>query len=237
MKEIKIESDKKEKIKYDIKIIFNKCLFIIMIINLILTIYLIIQNAKSNKLNGELSNKLYLNEIDSIVDRDMVGMSYPEIPFRNLKSNYVNGKIVSSFLELLKYLETKLIYFEKEINATKLISFFTARKLYLKEHNVSYDDSKIIEYHDIINDLIIHESTQLKGIASDKYLACKYVEIKLGINLCPHRIDVYDKVEEIDFEKIINMENVILKFSNGNDDNVFITDETTLKDIEKIKKK
>ena len=111
------------------------------------------------------------------------------------------------------------------------------RKIYLKNYNITYDDSRITEYHDIINWLIIHKSTQMKGIAADKYLACKYAKMKLGKNLCPHRIGVYNNVEEIDFEKLIKMGNVILKISNGNQDNIFITNKTTLDDIETVKQK
>ena len=135
------------------------------------------------------------------------------------------------------YIILKLIFLEKEINVTKLVSFYTMRKIYLRNNNITYDDSKITEYNDIINWLIIHKSTQLKGIAADKYLACKYTKMKLGKNLCPHRIGVYNSVEEIDFEKLIKMGNVILKISNGNQDNIFITNQTTLNDIEKIKNK
>ena len=71
-----------------------------------------------------------------------------------------------------------------------------------------------------MNWLVIHKSTKLKGIASDKCLACK----------------VFNNIEEIDFEKLIKMGNVVLKVSNGYSDNVFITEKNTLQDIEKIKK-
>ena len=89
------------------------------------------------------------------------------------------------------------------------------------ETSDTYDDSRIVHFNDIINWLIIHKSDQLKGIASDKYLACKYVKMKIGKNLCPQRIGVYDTIEEIDFEKLIKMGNVVLKVSNGNSDTVF----------------
>ena len=165
----------------------------------------------------------------------MIGLKYPDIEFKEIKSNFLEGKIISSFLNLLRQMEIKLIYLENEINVTKIISFFTARNLYLKYKNVTYDDSKIKEYHDIINWLVIHKSNQLKGIASDKYLACKYVKMKLQKNLCPHRIGVYDQVDEINFEKIIKKGNVILKISNGNGDNIFIHKNISSKEIEKIK--
>ena len=166
----------------------------------------------------------------------MIGMVYPEIKYEDLKNNFIKGNYISSFLDLLTQLEIKLIYLEKEINTTKLNSFYTTRLLYLKKYNVKYDDSNISQYHDIINWLIIHKSTQLKGIVSDKYLACKYVKLKLGKDLCPQRIRVYDKVEDIDLEELIKKGNVVLKVTNGYDDNIFITKDKTLKDLEKIKK-
>ena len=208
---------------------------ILISINFALTIFLFIQNSRVNTLIKELSLTSSFNIKDNDIDKDMIGLKYPEIKFEKIKGDYINGKIVSSFCDFLKQLEIKLIYLEKEINVTRLNAFYTARTIYLKERHVKYDDAKITEYHDIINWIMIHKSNQLKGIASDKYLACKYVQIKLGKNLCPQRIGVYNNVEEIDFEKLIKMGNVVLKVSNGFDDNIFIRDNVKLQDIDKIK--
>ena len=89
-------------------------------------------------------------------------------------------------------MEVKLIYLEKEINVTKLSSCYAARKIFLKENEIQYDQKNLTELHDIINWIIIHKSNQFKGIALDKYLACKYVKLKLGKNLCEQRIAVYN---------------------------------------------
>ena len=209
---------------------------IIISINLLLTIYLLIQNNRLKTFMINIcSRESNYKERNYYVDKDMVGMQYPEIDFQNIQKEYINGKIISSYFDLLNQLEVKLIYLEKEINATKLISFYTARTLYLKKINVPYNDSNIVKFNDIINWLIIHKSTQLKGIVSDKYLVCRYAQLKLGKNLCSQRIEVYNNIEEIDFAKIIQRRNVVLKISNGNDDNIFITDNYTNQDIPKIK--
>ena len=100
--------------------------------------------------------------------------------------------------------------------------------------NVSYDDSKINELHNIINWLVIHKSTQLKGIASDKYLSCKYVKMKLGKDLCEHRIAVYENINDINFSQLIETGNYVLKITNGCHDNVFIGKNNS--DIKSIKK-
>ena len=60
--------------------------------------------------------------------------------------------------------------------------------------------------------------------------------MKLGIDLCPQRIGVYDSVDEIDFENLIKMGNVILKISNGNKDSTYILNNTKY-DIKSLKKK
>ena len=208
---------------------------ILIAINLSLSLYLVIKinNIHINTIENSSFQSDFQNE--SIIDKDMVGLKYPEIMYNNLKTNYIKGNRDLIFVDFLTQLEIKLIYLEKEINTTKLNSFYTTRLLYLKNLNVSYDDSKIEEYNDIVNWLIIHKSTQLKGIASDKYLACRYVKMKIGKNLCPQRIGVYDKIEDIDLEKLIKIGNVVLKVSNGFDDNIFITKDKTIKDIENIK--
>ena len=115
----------------------------------------------------------------------MIGLVYPEINFDKIKYDLMNYKYVSSMIEFLKQLEIKLIFLEREINATKINAFYTARTQLLKERDIEYHDSNITELHNIVSWLIIHRSTQLKGIVTDKYLACKYAKMKLGIDLCP----------------------------------------------------
>ena len=171
------------------------------------------------------------------IDRDMIGLKYPEILYDKIKDDLQNGDIYSSFYDFLSQLEEKLIFLEKEINVTKLNAFYTSRTIYLQKYKVPYDDSQIKEFHNIISWLVIHKSTQLKGIASDKYLGCKYAEMKIGKNLCPQRIGVYNKVEEIDFEKLVKTGNYILKISNGCRDNVYIDKNSSNDYIEEIKKK
>ena len=227
-----------------------KILFIFIIVNMILFIYLFIENKKTYALIKKLHDECSINKIvgkfskdienqnntQTKIDKDMIGLKYPEINFDLHKNEIFKGELISTFLNFLTELEIKLIYLEKEINVTKLNTFYTSRTLYLNKNNISYDDFKINKFHEIVSWLVIHKSTQLKGIASDKYLACKYVEMKIGKNLCPHRIGVYNKIEEIDFESLIKIKNLVLKVSNGCHDNIYITNKTTLNDIENIKK-
>lgn len=180
-------------------------------------------------IDGDNNDNLIISE----VDKDMIGLKYPEINYKQFKNDLKDHKLISSLFEFLQQLEIKLTYMEKEINVTRLVSFYTARTLFLDKKKVQYDDSNITKFHQLLSRLTIHESTQLKGIASDKYLSCKYTEMKLGENLCSHKFKIYDNIEEIDFENITKIGNVILKVTNGCEDNIYITDKS--KNIEKIK--
>ena len=131
MKEIQIINNSNRNKDFDKKsgfisstfiFIFKKSHSILIIINLILTTYLLKQNNKLYPLNTEfnLHKDNFKNE-NIKIDKDMIGLEYPEINFQSLKNKSINGKIISSFLELLTTLEIKLLYLEKEINCTKLI--------------------------------------------------------------------------------------------------------------------
>lgn len=194
-----------------------------------------LKNVIQKEIFNKNKNYNNLNKSFSKIDKDMIGLEYPEIFFEKLRNGLKEDNQINTLIDFFDQLETKLIYLEKEINVTKLNTFFHIRTSYLKQKNVKYDESKINELHNIINWLTIHKSTQLKGIASDKYLACKYSQLKLEKNLCSHRIGVYDKVEDIIFEELIKQKDIVLKISNGCHDLVYIFNNTKI-DIEKIKK-
>ena len=200
------------------------------------------QENKSNTNRNELKNQdlTYKKNANSIlneslkIDRDMIGLVYPEIKFQELQKDLENNEIIPLIQKFLYQLETKLIYLEKEINVTKLVSFYHARKLYLDRNHVYYNDGDVRQIHEIISWTVIHKSTQLKGIASDKYLVCKYTESKLGENLCGQRLISYDSVEEMNFKKIKEFGSVVIKISNGCGDKIFIYENQKI-DIESTK--
>ena len=84
----------------------------------------------------------------------------------------------------------------------------------MEKNNITYNEDNITELHEVINWITIHKSNQLKGIASDKYLSCKYVKLKLGKNLCQQRIAVYNNLKEINYEELYHYGDIILKISN-----------------------
>ena len=78
-----------------------------------------------------------LNKNFSSIDKEMIGLNYPEIDFEKIKINLNVSNIINSFVNLMNQLEIKLIYLEKEINVTKLVSFYTARKIKLDKNNAN----------------------------------------------------------------------------------------------------
>ncbi len=58
-------------------------------------------------------------------DEDMVGLEYPEINFEDIKLELINGKLLHSLYKFFQQLQCKLIYLEKEINVTRLFSYYT----------------------------------------------------------------------------------------------------------------
>lgn len=212
----------------------NKFQYLHLPFKINLPIYFVLKEFINQDSNKEIKKKRkeknildseFLNKYHNLsIDKDMIGLIYPEINFNRIKSDLLKNHFlpISILYDFLEQLEIKLIYLEKEINATKINAFYTARTLLLKDRNITYDDANITEFHNIVSWLVIHRSTQLKGIVSDKYLACIYTKMKLGIDLCPHRVGMYNSVDEIKFEEIVEMGNIILKISNGNNDSIFI---------------
>ena len=207
---------KKSKINI-ISIKYIKISQIILIINIIINIYLLKENRKNTNLINKIldfnSGGFKNNYPDD--DKEMIGLYYPEINYDEIKNKLKNYNIIHSLVNFINQIEIKLIYLEKEINVVKQFSFYTSRKLFLKGNNIIYNEDNITESHEVVNWITIHKSNQLKGIASDKYLSCKYVKLKLGKNLCQQRIAVYNKLEELNYEELSKFGDIVLKISNS----------------------
>lgn len=93
------------------------------------------KNLKIINDNKEKNKKI--RKDDLYIDKDMIGLKYPEINFDIIKNYLIENKITFALYEFLEQLEIKLIYLEKEINITKLNSFYTTRTLYLKKNKVN----------------------------------------------------------------------------------------------------
>ena len=256
MRLIKIEEKKEVKNKgicsTQFKTIFNNCnsfnilLLLLLIINTAISSYLFIENKENKIIINELldfknsfdEKKINLktnlkNNYIPYNDKEMIGLHYPDINFNKIKASLKKTHSIYPLIDLINQLEIKLIYLEKEINITKSISFYTSRKYFLKEKNITYTERSQNELHEMVNWIIIHKSSQLKGIASDKYLACKYTKIKLGINLCEHRIAIYNTLEELTYNELSKYGNIALKVSNSCWKTVLISNITNLDSFNK----
>ena len=242
------EEDKYHKNEYILKlktIFMNNIILLLFFINIISTAYLFIENKNQKRIIKEILNsKKYcyykykdLKNNYPYKDKEMIGLYYPDIDYCKIKEKLKNYNVFDSLVDLINQLEIKLIYLEKELNLTKIISFYTSRKYYLKEHKIIYDEKNITQLNEIINWIIIHKSNQLKGIASDKYLACKYTKLKLGIDLCQQRIAIYNNIQELNYKELSKYGNIVLKVSNSCWKTVFINNNETLDSFnEKINK-
>lgn len=199
----------------------------ILIINFIINVYLLIENYKNSRLiNKILEHDDFKNKYPEN-DKDMIGLYNPNINYDEIRNKLKNFNVIGSLADLINQFENKLIYLEKEINLVKKISFYTSRKLFLEKHNIEYNEDHIDELHELINWITIHQSNQLKGIASDKYLACKYVRAKLGRDLCQHRIGVYNNIKELNIEDLYKLGDIVLKISNSCWKAQFFSNKTT----------
>ena len=236
----------KNKFLFKLKTLFNNNIILLLFfINIIITAYLFIENRNQKRIIKEILNSknsfYYKNKNMKnnypYNNKEMIGLYYPDIDYDKIKDKLKNINIIDSLVDLINQLEIKLIYLEKEINITKIISFYNSRKYYLREHKIKYNEKNITQLHEIINWIIIHQSNQLKGIASDKYLVCKYVKIKLGINLCQQRIAIYDNINELNYKELLKYGNIVLKVSNSCWKTVIINNNETLDSFnEKINK-
>ena len=94
--------------------IVKKSHSILISINFIMTIYLLVQNNRINTLNKELSSvKSEYKKEDLNVDEDMVGLKYPKIQFEKIKTNFLQGKIISNLLEFFFSIRNKINIFRK----------------------------------------------------------------------------------------------------------------------------
>ena len=236
----------KNKFLFKLKTLFNNNIILLLFfINIIITAYLFIENRNQKRIIKEILNSknsfYYKNKNMKnnypYNNKEIIGLYYPDIDYDKIKDKLKNINIIDSLVDLINQLEIKLIYLEKEINITKIISFYNSRKYYLREHKIKYNEKNITQLHEIINWIIIHQSNQLKGIASDKYLVCKYVKIKLGINLCQQRIAIYDNINELNYKELLKYGNIVLKVSNSCWKTVIINNNETLDSFnEKINK-
>ena len=107
-----------------------KSFTIFYVLNILIIIYLIIQDSLNkkeiknlkkilkhdSKKEKDILDSKIVNNYDNIsIDIDMIGLNYPEINFNRIKSNLLKNHLLpkSILYDFLEQLEIKLIYLEK----------------------------------------------------------------------------------------------------------------------------
>ena len=98
--------------------------------------------------------------------------------------------------------------------------------------NLDLDNPKTIQ--DKINWLKIYDSTPLKTKCADKIQLHDYCKEKLGKDICVPIIAVYDKVDDIEWNKL--PERFVIKCNHGSGMNIIVKDKNTL-NIDDAKRK
>lgn len=146
--------------------------------------------------------------------------------------------IIENFVQ---YHETKFPYNEKfsgkYSDAVKLDPVYYSQALaqwYKNKTGRSLDLNNPKTYDEKIQWLKIFDSNEIKAILSDKYLVRDWISRKIGSKYLVKLLGVWDKFDEIDFNKLPNR--FVLKTNHGSGTLIVVKDKSKF-DIQKAKKK
>lgn len=114
-------------------------------------------------------------------------------------------------------------YYEKEL--CEWYKFYTGKNLDLNNPK---------SFNEKIQWLKLYDSTELKGLCADKYKVKEWLFNELGIDYSIKTLGVYDKFDDIDFDKLPN--SFVLKANHGSGWNIIVKNKDML-DIDDAKKK
>ena len=98
------------------------------------------------------------------------------------------------------------------------------KKIILKKKKSSFD--KLIYFNKKIQRLNLYESSPIKVRKGDKYLEREWISEKIGGKYLIPLIGVYNKFEDIDFEKLPNK--FVIKSNHGNNYNIIVRNKSQL---------
>lgn len=94
-----------------------------------------------------------------------------------------------------------------------------------KEHGFLNDLNNPLTLQDKIHWLIVYDNKEkLKALGADKYRVREYVIEKLKKDICIPLVDVYDNINQIDWEKLPNK--FVIKCNHGSHMNFIVKDKT-----------
>ena len=164
--------------------------------------------CKINDING---NKIFYSHLNVLIDK------YQDITQQFNEDNVQNKQTIAHI-----YQNMKIIY-KQELQTW----YQRVTRKYLNLDNPRTFNEKI-------QWLKLYDSTPIKTRLADKYLVRDWVKEKIGEQYLIPLLGVYDKFEEIDFEKLPNQ--FVIKCNHGCAYNIIVKDKTKL-DLADVKAK
>lgn len=96
--------------------------------------------------------------------------------------------------------------------------YIKGRQILMRSIGKDYNDSKINNFQDKLNWLLVHESPELKTDIVDKILLRNYSRKILGKDICVPIIKIYDNINEIKLDEL--PEKFVLKCNHGSQMNI-----------------
>jgi len=134
--------------------------------------------------------------------------SYLKLLIKNKSNNKIKYKyFCDRYDDLLQsYIENRTEFYIK------------GRQILMRSMGKDYNDSKINNFQDKLNWLLVHESPELKTDIVDKILLRNYSRKILGKDICVPIIKIYDSINDINLDEL--PEKFVLKCNHGSQMNI-----------------
>ena len=139
--------------------------------------------------------------------------------FLKFNNNIINLNIFVKLFKEIKNGENVRLYMK---NKTEF--YYKYRINFLKQNNISYNESNIITFQDKLNYLIIHDNPESKSDIVDKIKIHQFSKKILGKDICVPILKIYKNVDEIKLEDL--PEKFVLKANHGSGMNLICKDKS-----------
>lgn len=145
--------------------------------------------------------------------------------------NRLRGKVDVDNNQIVKR-ETKDYNYYKNLPVSKYAS--ELQNWYINRTNEKFDIENPVSLNEKIQWLKLYDSTILKSHLTDKWLAKEYIKKVLGEKYIIKTLGVYDKFEDIDFDKLPNK--FVIKSTHGSGQVIIVKNKNEL-DLDQVKQK
>ena len=217
---------------------------------------IILNNYLSSTLNLNYSDKKSFEIERNIINKDFHKKHIITWPFRMTKS-FIKNVNYYGLKKTLPKVKTKLKYafnrifnkvdiYNNKISRNNIINPIKENKIKIKDYpkklqnwfyektNITFDIENPVSLSEKIQWLKIYDATLLKSHLSDKWLAKEYVKNIIGEQYIIKTYGVFDRFEDIDFDKLPNK--FVIKSTHASGQIVIIKDKNLINKTE-LKKK